>query len=192
METAGKPFAAGKRSLVYLEGKVIVKKVNPKSNAINRINNEAHWLSILNRHKIGPKLLHASENEIRLEFIEGTRIIDWIKENKKPCIRQVLIKILKQCRELDKLHVNKYELTNPYKHIIIRNNKPVMIDFERCRYAEKPKNVTQFCQFLISKKISSLLLERGIVFGNSKLQSYLKDYKTNPKMFASILRFLSN
>jgi len=24
-----------------------------------------------------------------------------------------------------------------------------MIDFERCYYTEKPKNVTQFCQFLL-------------------------------------------
>ena len=133
METARKPFAAGKRSLVYLEDKVIVKKAHPKSTAVNRMNNEAYWLSMLNKHKIGPRLLHASENEIRLEFIEGTRIVDWIKENKKPNIKQVLIKILKQCRTLDKLHVNKYELTNPYKHIIIRNNEPIMIDFARCR-----------------------------------------------------------
>ena len=191
METARKPFATGKRSVVYLEGNQIVKKTHPNSKAINRINNEIYWLNLVNKHNIGPKFLGATSSEIRLELVDGTRIIEWIRSSNRPAIKAVLIKILKQCRTLDKIHVNKYELTNPYKHIIIRNNEPIMIDFERCRYAEKPKNVTQFCQFLMSKKISNILGEKEIILDHDDMQISLRNYKKSQdaKRFAVILNF---
>src|SRR3989344_6435854 len=113
METARKPFATGKRSVVYLEGNQIVKKTHPNSKAINRINNEIYWLNLVNKHNIGPKFLGATSSEIRLELVDGTRIIEWIRSSNRPAIKAVLIKILKQCSTLDNLHVNKYELTNP-------------------------------------------------------------------------------
>ena len=43
-------------------------------------------------------------------------------------------------------------MSHPIKHIIIdKKNKPILIDFDRTRYTIKPANVTQFCDFLISK-----------------------------------------
>ena len=35
------------------------------------------------------------------------------------------------------------------------DKKPVLIDFERAYYTKKPKNLTQFCQFLMRLKIIS-------------------------------------
>jgi len=55
--------------------------------------------------------------------------------------------ILRQCFILDKLKLNKMEMHHPLKHIII-NKKINLIDFERTYKTEKPKNVTQFLQFL--------------------------------------------
>lgn len=186
-----KEFAKGKRSVVYLQDDVITKKESSSSKAVNRINNEANWLSILNNHGIGPKLIEAKENEIKLELIEGKRIINYLEENSKEEIILILLKILKQCRVLDKLHINKYELTNPYKHIIIRDKKPVMIDFERCRYSELPKNVTQFCQFITSKKIMILLKRKGINIKENSLRKVLEDYKKKQEdiIFNKILGF---
>ena len=190
---AKKAFAAGKRSIVYLEDNVVIKKEHPKSKAINRINNEAYWLDILNRHHIGPTLLGATENEIRMELVKGEPIISWLKSSAKQDIKKVLVKIVKQCRMLDRLHVNKYEMTNPYKHILIENNNPVMIDFERCRYSERPKNVTQFCQFLMSGKITGILHGKGIMLDKNSFMLALHGYKIRPseKTFGLVLGLLS-
>jgi len=73
-----------------------------------------------------------------------------LKKNKNP---KILKQILKQCYELDKLKINKKELTNPYKHILVKNSKVKMIDFERCYKTNNPKNVTQFSEYLMRKHI---------------------------------------
>jgi predicted Ser/Thr protein kinase len=69
-------------------------------------------------------------------------------------IKKVIINILNQCYQLDQLKVNKEEMHNPWKHIIVtKKNKPVLLDFERCYETKKPHNLTQFCTFLMVHKI---------------------------------------
>jgi len=171
-----KYLAKGKRSKVYT-GKYKRKKVAVKISKRAKI--EAKWLKLLNKHKIGPKLLKFDEKRVVYGFVEGERIEDYLK---KKISFNILKKILLQCRKLDKLKINKKELTNPYKHILIKNGKVVMIDFERCYKSEKPKNVTQFCQYLIKKKIVG-----------KKIIKLLKKYKDkqDEKNFNEILEFLS-
>ena len=82
-------------------------------------------------------------------FVKGEFFVDWIKKSSKKNAVKIIKNILEQCRIMDKLKINKKEFHKPIKHIIVYKNKPVMIDFERCYYAENPKNVTQFCQFLL-------------------------------------------
>jgi len=78
--------------------------------------------------------------------------------------------------------VNKFEMHHPTKHILIKAGKPsrktvVMIDFERCRWTEKPKNVTQFVQFLLryepyaGKQVDNLLRQY-------KIRQDEKDYRS--------------
>ncbi|MBI2671237.1 hypothetical protein HYX18_04655, partial [Candidatus Woesearchaeota archaeon] len=87
--------------------------------------------------------------------------------------------ILIQCFTLDKLNINKKELHRPVKHIIIKNNNPVMIDFERCYLSKKPKNLTQFCQFLINKNVDKILKDKNININKRTLIRKLKIYKNN-------------
>ena len=58
-------------------------------------------------------------------------------------------RILQKLELMDRLKFNKFELTNPYKHIIIKEGlEPVMIDFERAKYTSRPKNVNQFTEYV--------------------------------------------
>lgn len=171
-------FAKGKRSNVYLinfnNKKAVVKKAKPGSEAIGAISDEVSWLKRLNKHKIGPKLLSCNEDSVTMEFVQGKRILEWLPAASKKEAIKMLTKILGQCRLLDKLKISKEEMQNPYKHILI-SKKPVMIDFERCHYTERPQNVTQFCQFLTSLKVSQMLKEKGI--NSNKAIDILKEYK---------------
>ncbi len=151
-------FAKGKRSEVYRDGDVIIKIEREDIQAVERIRNEAKWLKILNRYNIGPKFIKRVDKKLYMEFIDGEKILDYSKNASKKDLKKVLLDLLDQCRTLDKLKVNKYEMHKPLKHVLVRNGKVVMIDFERCKNVLKPKNVTQVSQFLARYfKISGIL-----------------------------------
>lgn len=173
-------LAKGKRGLVFSGNfgskKVAVKLTHPDSLAANRIENEATWLKILNKKKIGPKLFFSGENYLVMEFVEGKRILDWIEDHKKNEIQIIIQKIFQQCFILDQLGVNKKELHHPLKHIIInQKNKPMMIDFERCKRTPDVRNVTQLVEFLCRNK--TLLEEKRFKIEIEKLRGLARKYK---------------
>ena len=159
-------LSKGKRGIVYLtEYKgvpAVIKEKRKESAAINSIANESKWLKVLNKHKIGPRFCSFENGQLMMEYIEGKLFTDWLKEQKESSIiKKVVIDILKQCYTMDRLNIEKKEMHKPVKHIIIRNNKPVLIDFERCRKTLKPSNVTQFCQYL--KKLGLIDFNEGLL-----------------------------
>ncbi|MEM4245162.1 MAG: hypothetical protein QW404_01605 [Candidatus Nanoarchaeia archaeon] len=174
-------FAKGKRSKVYLTTynniRAVKKVASPKF--IDNLRNEAYWLLVLNKHGIGPKLLCFGNDFVVMEFVQGKRILDFFESSDKKSVLRVIKNILLQCQKLDSLFVDKKELTNPYKHIIVKRGKPVMIDFERCKNTPTPKNVTQFVQFLTSGKVSLILAKKNINFDVVKLRSAAKEYKSD-------------
>jgi predicted Ser/Thr protein kinase len=189
-----KEIARGHRGIVYLcnyKGKKAVRKEEKEgSSAINRIQNEVFWLKRLNKYKIGPKFYFSRENYFICKFIEGERIIDFLKYSKKP--NKIILNILKQCRVMDKLNVDKKEMRNPYKHIIVKNDKAVLIDFERAKYSLKPQNVTAFFAFLTSNKINDILKNKKIKIEKEKLTDLLKKYKKDysEKNFTQLIKMI--
>ncbi len=173
-----KYLASGKRSVVFLASlgkkKVVLKVEKPGIAAKHPLKREAKILKTINKYKIGPKLIKEGENFIVMEYIKGLPIVEFFKKSKKKKILSVIKNVLEQCRILDKLKLNKLEMHRPIKHIII-NKKVTMIDFERTYKTKKPKNVTQFCQFLMQH--AKLLKEKGISIDKQKLIPLLKKYK---------------
>lgn len=176
-------FTHGKRGNIFIgqfRGKKIALKIKrPESLAQNRIENEIKWLRILNRKRIGPRLLFFGKNYLACEFIDGKFLPEVLATAKsKTQIKPLLRQILQQCYTLDCLQVNKEELHRPFKHIIV-NKTPVLIDFERCYHSEHPHNVTQFAEYLIRIKF----------FDREKIVPVLISYKENinQKNFNKIL-----
>ncbi len=163
-----KYLTKGKRGKIYVQGKFAIKKSLPK-----RVKNESSWLKILNKYDIGPKLVEVKKDYFKYKFAKGEFILDYFKSNNP---KPIILNVLKQCRVMDKLKVNKLEMHNPHKHIIIENKKPVMIDFERAYKTEKPKNVTQFCQYLMSRKVYDVIKYN---IKKKELIKILKIYKNN-------------
>jgi predicted Ser/Thr protein kinase len=163
----------GKRGKIYVDKNRAVKK-----STSDHVSNEVLWLKILNKKKIGPKLISSSKNSFSYCFVKGEFLPEWIgKQKSKKEVLKVLKKVLEQCRIMDQLRMNKLEMHNPYKHIIVkRSSQPVLIDFERCYETEKPKNTTQFCQYLTGK-LTPLLIEKGIKLKREKFTILLQDYK---------------
>lgn len=190
-------IAKGHRGFIYTgilgNKKIVIKKQRDDKQIIGRIENEARWLKVLNKKKIGPEFISYKDNYFIYKYVDGESIIPYLKSAKKQDIKKVLADVFEQCHELDKMKVNKEEMHNPYKHILIKNNKPVMIDFERTHVTEDPKNVTQFCQFIRSKRISDILKEKGIKIDVRKLLSAAKNYKKemNENNLKDIIKLIS-
>ena len=176
-------FAKGHRGLLYTGlykgSKIAIKAKNPKSDAVGRVENEWKWLEKLNKKGIGPKLLFKTEEYFVYEFVNGSLIADTFKESGKTAIKRIIREIFRQLFILDSLKIDKEEMHHPFKHIIVRNDKPVMIDFERMHYSQNPKNVTQFCQFLMHSAIAEILRSKKIKIDRDGLVQLAKIYKNN-------------
>ena len=162
----------GKRGIVYLTREngrqIVVKKERPGSHALRALHNEAFWLQTLNKHKIGPRFIRFDDHGLAMEYIKGILFVDWHQHHQGKDGKRIIKDIFLQCRTLDKLRVNKLEMHSPLKHILIRRGKAILIDFERCKRTLRPKNVTQFCQFLLSL---------GCAADRERLKMLLRMYK---------------
>ena len=185
-------FARGKRGLVYRAelGKktVAIKTAHPDSLAINRIENEASWLERLNREGIGPERLAFWPAEggrpacLAMAFVEGEPILNFLKSAGASKAKKTLRDVMRQMLILDTLGVNKGEMHTPVKHVLVRKTgEPVLLDFERCRHTERPKNVTQFCQFLASESVQALLREKGIRLQKEQVLGAARAYASGDK-----------
>ncbi len=186
-------FAKGKRGMVYkgnLEGKTICIKVKRKSqDTYERIRDESKFLQTLNKHNIGPKYLFSDKYHLVYEFVQGEHIKNYLEKASKERTKKVLINVLKQCKKMDELGINKEEMHHPVKHVLV-GEKITMIDFERCRFTEDPKNVTQFMQYIMMN--IPLLKTKKIDYDSNKIISLTKEYKRerNDKSFKKILDYL--
>jgi len=171
-------LAKGKRGVVYQgtykKKHSVIKMHNPKSNAFCTIDKEAKWMKWMNKNKIGPKFYYADKEMVISEYIEGELILNYFENNSKQKIKKVMLSLLDQMYLLDKKEVEKKEMCRPYKHIIVRKDKPILIDFERTKPTEKPQNVTQFLQFIVNP----LHLNKKRIITLSK--KYKQDYDIKP------------
>jgi len=175
-------FSKGKRGYIFTAKlnkiRVVIKTNNPKSKAIGRMANEGKWLEILNKKGIGPKLLMYTDNFLMYEFIEGVFILDYLKNNRD--VKPIILELIRQCRVMDELKVNKEEMGHPPKHVIVKRDRSVvLVDFERCHRTDKPQNVTQVFQYLMSKEMEQVLNLKGIALNQNELIKLLKEYKTD-------------
>jgi putative serine/threonine protein kinase len=185
-------YAKGKRGVIYKDGGLCIKEKNPRS-AVDTLANEAQYLQLLNKKGIGPRFIKYEDGKLFRQFVEGIRISEFFEqEYDKENILSVITQILEQCREMDLMGIDKKELTNPYKDILITtDNKAVMIDFERCKESKKPQNLTQFLQYIIKNKPT--LEPKGIMINKDELIRLGREYKENPdeESFDKIIKFIS-
>ncbi|MBS3135799.1 hypothetical protein J4401_02460 [Candidatus Woesearchaeota archaeon] len=187
-------LAKGKRGIAYLaeynKEKIVIKEKNPKSET-HRIDIEAQFLPKLNKKGIGPKFIFFENSSLGMEYVEGELLEKHILHAERGEIMRILAEIVKQLYDMDMMGIGKEEMQNPYKHIIIRNGKPVMIDFERCHHTQKPKNITQFLQYISNGRMQRILMARGIILEKEKLILLSKEYKEKMEIMP-VLKFLKS
>lgn len=196
-------FAHGKRGNVYtgiFKGrKIVIKMKRPESEALGRIENEIRFLRILNAKHIGPTMLLWDKRKFSYfgyAYVDGVFFPPFLErcgKKDRRLVSGIIADIFSQCFALDQWGINKEEMSHPQKHIIIsrRTKRPVLIDFERCHYTEKPGNVTQFTSYLLSNLIHHLLKGIGLkytrkgIIASAKAYHKKRDRKSLDKIISS-------
>ena len=185
-------LAKGKRGIAYTaflgRKKILIKERNPRAD-VDTIAHEAVILKAVNKVGVGPVFIALEDNSLIREFIDGPTFPEWCVAAKKPAITRAMIGILEQCRSMDVIGVNKLEMNHPHKHILMKGDAPVMIDFDRSRFVKRPKNVTQVCQWLTGGALSSILKGKNIHLPREELLALAGEYKRDydAKLFAKML-----
>jgi len=197
-------FTKGHRGLLYIGNyknkKVVIKTERKDSEAIGRVENEINYLKILNKKRIGPKLLFFDKKFTYFvyEYVDGIFFpifLEHCSKKNKTLIKKIIRNVFIQCFRMDKLKTDKEEMHHPYKHIVIekKSKKPVLLDFERCHKTKEPKNVTQFSSYIISSSMMELLKKKGFKVSKQKIIKAAKEYrkkisKENMDKIVSLIR----
>jgi putative serine/threonine protein kinase len=143
-----------------------------------------------NTFGVGPRAISSSADLFSMEYIDSTKLGNWfarLRTRSPKIYTGALIRnALEQCFLLDSHGLDHGELSNPTKHVLIRNNgKPetVIIDYESASRGRRVSNLTSVSQFFFmsssqSKKVRKIL---GFTrFSEKKLISLLREYKVSP------------
>ncbi|MEM3403247.1 MAG: serine/threonine protein kinase [Nitrososphaeria archaeon] len=166
-------------------GHVAVKVLRSDADRVS-LKSEAKFLRKVNSVGIGPKLYHSKDEFLILELVEGKRIGDYVQELKgrgtTKRLKSVVRELLRQCFVLDQKGIAHCELSNPIKHVIVReDDKPVIIDFESASEKKKYSNLTAITQsFFIGGKLSPKIRRILKIKELKPIIEALKKYKYNP------------
>jgi len=153
---------------------------------------EAEMLKMANSISVGPKFLSLSKNFLLMEYVEGTLFPVWLRKiRRKQIVRSVLRAALEQCWRMDEKGLDHGELSHAPKHVIVKNDKPCIMDFETASTMRKASNVTALCQyFFMSNQIARQIGKRMGEISQEKLKQVLRSYKREKTQenFEAVLR----
>jgi predicted Ser/Thr protein kinase len=162
----------GHSSLVFLlkdlKGRKIVAKIErPDSTRFKMAEREAENLKKANSVGVGPRLLgkDLKRRLILMEFVEGRPFSEWLFSGPgKKELKQFVESLEKQAKALDNLGLDHGQLAGRGKNILVREGKPVIIDFEKASSNRKCHNLSVVRGFLfknpngtIAKKVKKIL-----------------------------------
>jgi len=167
--------------LARMNNKKVAVKIRRTDSSRTEMENEARLLKTANKGNVGPKLIGSSRNFIVMEYLEGRKIVDWIKEldgkGKASKLKSVTRKVLEDCYSLDKIGLDHGELSTITKHVIV-GKKTVLIDFESSSTERRVSNVTSATQGLyIGSGISKMIKKIYKIPSKEEIIDVLRVYK---------------
>lgn len=174
----------------------VALKIRRIDSSRGEMRSEARLLSAANKVNVGPKVIDSSKNFIVMEYLEGKKIIDWVKELKgrgrAARLRSVVRKVLEDCYNLDRINLDHGELSYMHKHVIV-GKSPRIIDFESASLNRRPSNVTSAAQSIfIGSALSSIVKKIIKIPSKKRMIESLKRYKHDQSRenFDAVLKVL--
>ncbi|MGI0072696.1 MAG: serine/threonine protein kinase [Nitrosotalea sp.] len=176
--------------------KDVALKIRRIDSSRNEMKSEAKFLKLANKVNVGPEVIDSSKNFIIMEYIEGRKIIDWVKGLKgrgsATKLKTMIRKVLEDCYNLDRINLDHGELSYIHKHVIV-GRSPCIIDFESASTNRRTSNVTSATQGIFIGSGLANIVKKIIKTPNKKdLIESLKKYKHDQSRenFNELLRVL--
>ena len=144
---------------------------------------EAELLRAANAAGVGPRLYAHSRDFLVMELLEGPYFGDWARlyEGEAEGFRGAVRELLRQVRSLDAAGLDHGELTRVYRHFIVTNCGPRIIDFESASLSRRVQNVTSTVQSMFLRGGFRQVVERWFPgLDREALLAALKSYKGSP------------
>ena len=177
--------------------KDIAIKIRRLDSQRKEMKNEAKLLKIVNSINVGPKLYDSSKNFLVIEYLDGEKIGDWVKNlsgkgsvNK---LKSTIKSILEDCYKLDNIGFDHGELSSISKHVIVGKKKATLIDFESSSTKRRVSNVTSATQAIFIGSGIAKKIQRIYKFpSKEKIIDILRMYKQEQtrESFEKLLRTL--
>jgi len=173
--------------------KEVALKIRRIDSSRSEMYSEARLLRLANEVDVGPKVIASSKNFMIMEYLEGKKVINWISglkgKGSASKLKSVVKKILEDCYNLDKIHLDHGELSHIHKHVIVGKSINV-IDFESASVNRRTSNVTSATQSIfIGSGIANLVKKIITQPQKKRLITFLRKYKKDQsrKNFEEIL-----
>ncbi len=167
---------------------VVALKIRRIDSKRTSLEYEAKLLEATHQCGYTPKPYLYTDDFIVREYIDGLTIKEFLemiysKENVIELIKHLLL----AAYSLDRLGVDVYELSRPYKQVILLcgdPKKPFFIDLESGGYSSRPSNVARIVNFVIVESIKRKnIIRDSIKLDGDKIQllfKLIKIYKNLP------------
>ncbi|MGQ0606414.1 MAG: serine/threonine protein kinase [Candidatus Nitrosotenuis sp.] len=167
--------------LAKLNSKKVALKIRRTDSPRRDMQGETTLLKAANKAGVGPKLIASSKNFLVMEYLDGKKIYDWIKDLKgrgsATTLKRTIRKVLIDCHKLDVAGLDHGELSNITKHVIVGRSITI-IDFESSSLERKVSNVTSACQaILIGSGLAKMVNRIYKLPQKQKIISVLRKYK---------------
>jgi putative serine/threonine protein kinase len=135
-----------------------------------------------NQIGVGAYASAAARDFMVIQLVEGEDIDDHLRGIKgvgtRGRVREIIHRLLNQCRKLDLVGLDHGQLSDLRKHVIMAGDEPYIIDFESSSRGRSSKNVTTAAQNLLIGGRSAPLVRRllGLKSYDAALQA-LRNYK---------------
>lgn len=161
--------------------KKVALKIRRTDSPRKDMTGETILLQAANNVGVGPKLVASSKNFLVMEYLDGKKIYDWVKELKGKgsvaSLKSTIRKVLSDCYKLDTAGLDHGELSNITKHVIV-GKSITMIDFESSSLDRQVSNVTSASQaILIGSGLAKMVNRIYKLPPKQKIISTLRKYK---------------
>lgn len=177
-----------------LKGQTVALKVLRTDANRASLMGEGRLLSMANGCHAGPRLIAAGVNALAMEYINGSRLPQWL-EPLRPIgdVRVTVSDLLGQCYRLDACGLDHGELSDARKHVLVDSEGiPHLLDFETASIRRQCRNLVSMVSYLFFKDSMSALVGRYLSWDRAELVKLIKGYKEAPSEagFKEMLRLL--
>ena len=156
--------------------KFVLKAEKTKSTRFQMAEREVENLRKANGIGIGPRLVDfdLKKRAILMEFVDGKTFAQWLfSQPAKKELLSFVKELLRQAKALDSIGLDHGQLAGAGKNILVREGRPVIIDFEKASCRRKCHNLSVIKAFLFRNPRGAVAAKVREIIGEKEIEKLL-------------------